>query len=64
MNYIKSNLKLDIELFDPNQYIIMNFNDDFTLEKGEDIGDYLIYKKLGVEYIIEESYKEEYTSKV
>ena len=64
MNYIKSNLKLDIELYDPNQYIIMNFNDDFTLEKGEDIGDYLIYKKLGVEYITEESYKEEYTNKV
>jgi hypothetical protein len=34
----------------------MNFNDDFTLESGEDIADYLIYKKLGIEYITGESF--------
>ena len=56
MEIIRFNLKLDIELYDPNQFIIMNFNDDFTLESGEDIADYLIYKKLGIEYITGESY--------
>jgi hypothetical protein len=56
MKIIRLNLKLDIELYDPNQFIIMNFNDDFTLESGEDIADYLIQKRLGLEYITGESY--------
>jgi hypothetical protein len=56
MNMIKFNLKLDMELFDANQFIMQIFNDDFALEKGEDIADYLIYKKLGIEYITGESY--------
>lgn len=51
---IKFNLKLDMDIFDVNQFIMLIFNDDFKLENGEDIADYLIYKRLGIEYITDE----------
>jgi hypothetical protein len=56
MRMIHNALKLDIELFNANDFIMKIYNEDFTLEKGEDIADYLIQKKLGLDYIIGESY--------
>lgn len=53
---IHDKLKIDIELFSANDFIMKIYNENFTLEKGEDIADYLIQKRLGLDYIIGESY--------